>query len=63
MQPERLKYSADTLCCSRTIPTEKLKVSIGKSAEQYCEKHIGPRDVVGNKQGSLQNRLRAVLKS
>ena len=44
------------------IPMEKLKVSIGKSAEQYCEKHIGPRDVVGNKQGSLQNRLRAVLK-
>ncbi len=44
------------------IPMEKLEVSIGKSAEQYCEKHIGPRDVVGNKQGSLQNRLRAVLK-
>ncbi len=45
------------------IPTEKLKVSIGKSAAQYCEKHIGPRAEVGNKQGSLQNRLRAVLKS
>ncbi len=44
------------------IPLAKLKVSIGKSAEHYCEKHIGPRAVVGNKQGSLGNRLRAALR-
>jgi hypothetical protein len=45
------------------IPFAKLKVSIGKSAEQYCEQWLGERQVVGNKQGSLQNRLRAALKA
>ena len=45
------------------IPTAKLKVSIGKCAYQYVEKHVGPRDTVGNKGGSLSNRLRAALKA
>jgi hypothetical protein len=44
------------------IPFAKLKVSIGKSAEQYCERWLGERQVIGNKQGSLGNRLRAALK-
>ncbi len=44
------------------IPMEKLKVSIGKSAYDYTDKHLGPREEIGNKGGSLQNRLRAVLR-
>lgn len=48
---------------AEVIPMAKLRVSIGKSAAHYCEKHIGPREVVGNKQGSLANRLRAALRS
>ena len=42
------------------IPKAKLKVSIGKAALHYTEKHLGPRSEIGNKQGSLANRLRAV---
>ncbi len=47
---------------AEVIPTAKLNVSIGKSALHYCEKHIGAREVVGNKQGSLANRLREELR-
>jgi hypothetical protein len=43
------------------IPKAKLKVSIGKAANQYTEKHLGPKAVIGNKCGSLSNRLRAAL--
>jgi hypothetical protein len=38
-----------------------LKESIGKSAVAYVEKFIGNSATIGNKQGSLGNRLRAVL--
>jgi hypothetical protein len=38
-----------------------LKESIGKAAVAYVEKFIGNSATVGNKQGSLGNRLRAVL--
>ena len=44
------------------IPLAKLNVSIGKCAYDYTDKRLGPRDVVGNKGGSLSNRLRAALK-
>lgn len=44
------------------IPKAKLKVSIGKCAEHYCERWLGERQVIGNKAGGLGNRLRAVLK-
>ncbi len=43
------------------IPFAALKKSIGKSAVAYVEKFIGNSATVGNKQGSLGNRLRAVL--
>ena len=43
------------------IPFAELKKSIGKAAVAYVEKFIGDRATVGNKQGSLGNRLRAVL--
>ena len=46
---------------AEVIPKAKLKVSIGKAAYQYTEKHLGPREVIGNKCGSLSNRLRAAL--
>ncbi len=39
-----------------------IKVSINKAALDYTDRHLGPREVVGNKSGSLANRLRAVLK-
>ena len=44
-----------------TIPTAALKASINKAAYAYTDKHIGPKDEVGNKGGSLSNRLRAAL--
>ncbi len=44
-----------------TIPLAALKESINKAAYAYTDKHVGPREKVGNKGGSLSNRLRAVL--
>ena len=43
------------------IPLAALKASIGKAAYAYTDKHVGPRDRVGNKGGTLGNRLRAVM--
>lgn len=43
------------------IPLAVLKESINKAAYAYTDKHVGPREEVGNKGGSLSNRLRAVL--
>jgi len=36
-------------------------LDINKAAYAYTEKHVGPKGRVGNKGGSLSNRLRAVL--
>jgi hypothetical protein len=44
------------------IPLAALKVSVNREAYRYAEAHIGPREKVGNKGGSLSNRLRAVLR-
>jgi len=33
----------------------------GKAAYAYTEKHVGPRERVGNKGGTLGNRLRAMM--
>jgi hypothetical protein len=30
---------------------------------RYADKHVGPKEEVGNKAGSLSNRLRAALKA
>jgi len=38
-----------------------LEQSIGKAALAYAEKHVGPRERWGNKQGTISNKLRAVL--
>lgn len=43
------------------IPLAALKESVNREAYKYVEAHIGPREKVGNKGGSLSNRLRAVL--
>jgi hypothetical protein len=43
------------------IPFAALQESIGKAALAYTEKFIGPKEAIGNKQGSLGNRIRAVL--
>lgn len=43
------------------IPLAALKESINKAAYAYTEKHLGPKEEIGNKGGSLSNRLRAVL--
>lgn len=45
------------------IPMAALKESIGKAAYAFTEKHLGPREEIGNKGGSLSNRLRAALQS
>ena len=46
---------------TEVIPLAVLKESINRCAYAFCEKHVGPRETVGNKGGSLSNRLRAVL--
>jgi len=43
------------------IPVAVLKESINKVAYGYTEKWLGPKEKIGNKGGSLSNRLRAVL--
>ena len=43
------------------IPLAALKASIGKAAYAFTDKHVGPRERVGNKGGTLGNRLRAVM--
>ena len=43
------------------IPLAALKESINKAAYAYTDKHLGPREEIGNKGGSLSNRLRAVM--
>ena len=43
------------------IPLAALKESINKAAYGYTDKHVGPKEEVGNKGGSLSNRLRAAL--
>ncbi len=44
------------------IPFAVLEESVNKAAYRFVEAHIGPRAEVGNKGGSLSNRLRAVMK-
>jgi hypothetical protein len=43
------------------ITWRKLVVSINKAAYGYTERHVGPHERVGNKGGTLANRLRAVM--
>ena len=43
------------------ISTAALNESINKAAYAYTDTHIGPKEEVGNKGGSLSNRLSAVL--
>lgn len=44
------------------IPMADLDRSVSDAAYAYTDKHIGPREVVGNKGGSLYNRIRAALR-
>ena len=44
------------------IPMAALEESVNRAAYAFTEKHVGPREKVGNKGGSLSNRLRAVLR-
>ncbi len=45
------------------ISLAALKQSVNKAADAYTEKHLGPKEEIGNKGGSLSNRLRAVLRA
>lgn len=44
------------------IPLAALKASVNKAAYSYTDKHVGPREEVGNKGGTLGNRLRATMR-
>jgi len=44
------------------IPAETLNQSINKAAYGYTEKHLGPKEEIGNKGGTLSNLLRALWK-
>ena len=48
---------------AEVIPLAALKKSVNREAYRYAEAHIGPREKVGNKGGSLSNRLRAAMAS
>ena len=43
------------------IPLAALKASVNKAAYGYTDKQVGLRERVGNKGGTLGNRLRAVM--
>jgi len=43
------------------IPLAALKASVNKAAYAYTDKHVSPRERVGNNGGTLGNRLRAVM--
>jgi hypothetical protein len=43
------------------IPVAVLKKAPAQAAYGYTERHLGPRAEIGNKGGSLYNRLRAVM--
>lgn len=45
------------------IPTAKLKESVTRAAYDYTDRHIGPKEEIGNKGGGLSNRLRAIMKA
>lgn len=44
------------------IPFAKLKESVTKASYDFTDRHIGPKEEIGNKGGGLSNRLRALLK-
>jgi len=46
---------------TEVISLEVLRRSVGKAALAYAEKHVGPRERWGNKQGTISNKLRTVL--
>ena len=43
------------------IPLSALKESINKAAYGYTDKHLGAKEEIGKKGGSLPNRLRAAM--
>ena len=43
------------------IPFAALKESINKATYAITDKYLGPKDKIGNKGGSLSNRLRAMM--
>ncbi len=53
-----LKGKPDT---AEVIPLAKLKESISREAYSFVDRHVGPREKVGNKGGGLGNRIRAVM--
>ena len=55
-----IKGKPDT---EEVIPFDVLKKSVNKAAAAYAEKHIGPREIVGNKQGTISNKLRALMRA
>ena len=44
------------------FPLAVLKESINRAAYAYTDKHLGPREKIGNKGGSLSNRLRTMVR-
>ncbi len=38
-----------------------MKESVGKAAYSYCDRWLGPMEMIGNRGGGLANRIRAVL--
>ena len=43
------------------IPFAKLKESVTKASYDYTDRHLGPKEEIGNKGGGLSNRLRALM--
>jgi hypothetical protein len=45
----------------KVVPMAEVKESLNKVAYEFTDKHLGPRETIGNKGGSLSNRLRKVM--
>jgi hypothetical protein len=43
------------------IPFAKLKESVTKASYDFTDRHLGPKEKIGNKGGGLSNRLRALM--
>jgi hypothetical protein len=44
-----------------TIPVAEVRAALNKTAYGYTDRHVGLREVVGNKGGTLSNKLRAIV--
>ena len=58
---ERLFSRGENLQGGSVLLSSVGREAVDKAIKAYTEKHLGPKEEIGNKGGSLSNRLRAVM--